>query len=74
MEISQGNSLCSYLKQTKMSFFSLQNWRTGVWNSPASGGGTSERGEEVEKGHGRVNLVQILCAHVHKWKNELAVC
>jgi hypothetical protein len=33
MEVSQGNSLCSYLKQEKMSFFScifytkLENWR-----------------------------------------------
>jgi hypothetical protein len=30
MEMSQGHSLCSYLKQTKISFFSLsQNQRTG---------------------------------------------
>jgi hypothetical protein len=30
MEMSQGNSLCSYLKQAKMSFvFLLQNWRSG---------------------------------------------
>jgi hypothetical protein len=35
METSQGNSLCSYLKQTKMLFiylFILQNWRTGGQN------------------------------------------
>jgi hypothetical protein len=30
MEMSQGNSLYSYLKQRKMPFiFLLQNWRTG---------------------------------------------
>jgi hypothetical protein len=28
------------------------------------------RGKEVEKGHGQVNRVQILCAHVCKWKND----
>jgi hypothetical protein len=27
-------------------------------------------GEEVGKGCGRVNIVQILCTHVCKWKNE----
>jgi hypothetical protein len=26
--------------------------------------------EEVGKGHGRVNIVQILCTHVCKWKND----
>jgi hypothetical protein len=34
MEVPQGNSLCTYLKQTKMSFsssfsFLTQNWKTG---------------------------------------------
>jgi hypothetical protein len=28
MEMSQGNSLCNYLKQ-KSHFFLLKNWRTG---------------------------------------------
>jgi hypothetical protein len=32
MEILQGNSLCSYLKQTKFHFFLLQNQRTGGQN------------------------------------------
>jgi hypothetical protein len=59
MEISQGNSLCSYLylKQTKMSFFSFifsfffynigeEEGRTG----PVVGGcGTSRRGEVAGK-------------------------
>jgi hypothetical protein len=26
--------------------------------------------EEVGKGHERVNIVQILCTHVCKWKND----
>jgi hypothetical protein len=32
--------------------------------------GTSGRGEEVGKGHRRVNIVQILCTYVCKWENE----
>jgi hypothetical protein len=31
---------------------------------------TSGRGEEVGKGCERVNMVQILCIHIWKWKNE----
>jgi hypothetical protein len=31
---------------------------------------TSRRGEEVGKGCGRVNMVQILCTHVCKWKTR----
>jgi hypothetical protein len=64
MEMSQGNSLCSYLKQTKMSFFFFckigeQEGRTG----PVCGVGTSGSGEEVGKGCGKVNMVQILCTY-----------
>jgi hypothetical protein len=75
MEISKGNSLCSYLKQTRMSlFFFLQNQRTGGWNRSRERrecyqgevDGTTERGKEVGKGHGRV--VQILCTYVCKRK------
>jgi hypothetical protein len=42
MEMSQGNSLHSYLKQAKMSFFFLfllQNWRKEGRTGPAWGGG-----------------------------------
>jgi hypothetical protein len=63
MELSQGNSLCSYLKQAKVSIFSFsfykiseQEGRTG----PAEGGGrssTSERGKVVGKVCRRVNMV-----------------
>jgi hypothetical protein len=48
MEMSQRNSLYSYLKQTKVFFFFLllQNQRTGsVW-----GAGISGKGEDVGKG------------------------
>jgi hypothetical protein len=45
MEMSQGNSLCSYLKQTKMSlFFHLQNWRTVGQNRSCMGGGLAPEG------------------------------
>jgi hypothetical protein len=72
MEMSQGNSLYSYLKQTKMSlFFHLQNQRTGGQKSSSWGAGTSGKGEEGGKGHGRVNKVQILCPHVCKWENDI---
>jgi hypothetical protein len=65
MEMSQGNSLHSYLKQTKMSFFFFfykireQEGGTGpVWR-----GWYQWEGEEVGKGCGRMNTVQILCTH-----------
>jgi hypothetical protein len=65
VEVSQGNSLCSYLKQTKMSFFFF--YKIGA----QEGGtgelfGTSGRGQEVGKGRGKVNIVQILCTCVYK--------
>jgi hypothetical protein len=60
-EVPQGNSLCIYLKQVKMSFFSLYKIREQEGRT----GSTSGRGEE------RVNIVQILCTHVYKWKNDI---
>jgi hypothetical protein len=72
MEMSQGNFLCSYLKQTKMSFFFLfykireQKGRT----DPILGIGTNRRWEDVGKEHRRVNIVQILGTHGCKWKSE----
>jgi hypothetical protein len=32
---------------------------------------SGRRREEVKKGHGRVNIVQILCTCVCKWKNDI---
>jgi hypothetical protein len=60
--MSQGNSLYSYLKQTKMSFFLLQNWRTGGWNSPVGQGGLvpvggGGYGERVWEGEYAINTV-----------------
>jgi hypothetical protein len=73
MKVPQGNSLCSYLKQAKLSFFSffcktdVQDGGTGPsWGEVD----VSWRGEEVEKGCRRVNIVQILYTNVYKWKNN----
>jgi hypothetical protein len=43
-----------------------QEGRTGT----AWGGLVPVGGEEVGKGCGRVNIVQILCTHECKWKND----
>jgi hypothetical protein len=54
-----------------MSFFyvtKLENklGRTG----PVEGAGKSKREKELGKELGMVNIVQILCTHVCKWKND----
>jgi hypothetical protein len=54
-------------------FFLLQNGRTEGWNRscPAEveqGEEVDTNEEEVAKGYRKVNTVQILCAHVCKWK------
>jgi hypothetical protein len=66
MEMSQENSLYSYFKQTKLSFFFFYKIR----EQEVCGVGTSGKGEDVVKGCRRVNMVQILCTHVYKWKND----
>jgi hypothetical protein len=63
--MSQRNSLCSYLKQTKISFFcftKLENRRIGLARGEAD---TNGNREEVGKECGRVNIVQILCTCVY---------
>jgi hypothetical protein len=63
MEMSQGNSMYSYLKQTKMLFFFFYKIREG--------GVIPVLGEEgVGKGCRKESMVQILCTHVCRWKNE----
>jgi hypothetical protein len=60
MKMSQGNSLYSYLKQTKMSFCKNggQEGKTGpVW-------GLVGGREDIRKGCRKVNVVEILCTHV----------
>jgi hypothetical protein len=53
-------------------FFLLQNQRTGGQNSFCLGGTcTSGSREEVGKECRKVNIVQILCAHECKWKNDI---
>jgi hypothetical protein len=64
MEMSQGNSLCNYIKQIKVSiFFPLQNRRTEGQNRSCLRAWYQWE-EEVGKGCGRVNVVQILCKHI----------
>jgi ribosomal protein L32E len=64
METSQRNSLYSYLKKNKNIIFDfLQKWRTGGQISSCLRGGISGRGEDVERGYRRVNMVQILCTY-----------
>jgi hypothetical protein len=68
MEISQGNSLYSYLKQKKSSFFSFIKWEKRRAEQILSWGegGTNGRRENVGKWCKKVNIVQILCTHVCK--------
>jgi hypothetical protein len=71
MIMSQGNSLCSYLKQRCLFLFFYKIEEQEGGTGPAWGGvGTSGRGEEVGKRCRRVNMVKTLCTHVCKWKNE----
>jgi hypothetical protein len=68
IEMPQGNSLCSYLKQAKMSFISffciIGEQEGGTGSSWGVGANTSGRGEEVGKGCERVNMVLLL------WKKK----
>jgi hypothetical protein len=66
IEMSQWNSLHSYLIQTVFS----QKW-TGRLNSSCLGVGSGGSGEEVRKRCKRVNVLEILCTHVWKWENEI---
>jgi hypothetical protein len=53
-------------------FFLLRNQRTGGWNRYCleRRAGTSGRGEVLGKGDRRVNMLQKMCTHVSKCKND----
>jgi hypothetical protein len=74
MEISQGNSLCSYLylKKAKIPcfafylssffFYTIREWEEGL--------ATNGSGEVVGKEGRRVNMVKKMCTHEFKCKND----
>jgi hypothetical protein len=67
--MSQGNYLYNYLKQKKCHFIFLKkNVKQEERTSSVWGVGTRGIGEDVEKGYRRVNIIQILCTYVYKWK------
>jgi hypothetical protein len=67
MEVLQGNPLCSYLKQAKMSFFFFYKIREQVLLG-VGGFIPVGAGKEVGKGYMKLNMVQTICTHVCKWK------
>jgi hypothetical protein len=73
MKMSQGKSVCSYLKQAKISsfFFFFYISRIGGWTGPVWEIGTSGGGEKaVGIGCRRMTMVLILYTHVYKWKSD----
>jgi hypothetical protein len=70
MEMSQINSLYSYLKQTKMSFFFFTKLENRRVEQVLFGGWFQWKVKDIETGYRRVNMVQVLCTNVCKWKNE----
>jgi hypothetical protein len=69
--MSQGNSLCGFLKQTNMTLCILRNQRREGQHEVQFGGiGGNGTVEDVGKGCRKVNMVQILCTHVYEWKND----
>jgi hypothetical protein len=80
MEVPQGNSLCSYFKHPKMSFFSLffliqnqtQQGNTGAaWKEVGIGSWYQWEGGEdremVKEGEYGANTYTLIC----KWKNDI---
>jgi hypothetical protein len=57
-------------KQNLFSFTKSVNRRIEQVLPWVRGGWYQLRGEEMGKGYGRVNIVQILCTHVWKWKKD----
>jgi hypothetical protein len=52
-----------------MSYF-YQNGEQEGWTDPVWRVDTSEKREDTRKEYRRVNMVEILSTHVHKWKNK----
>jgi hypothetical protein len=50
-----------------MSFFSKMENRKA---KQILGVSISGKGEDIRRGYRRVNVVEMLCTHVCKWKNE----
>jgi hypothetical protein len=71
--MSQENSLGAIINKQEWLFFLffMKSENTRAEQILLGGGvGDSRSGEEVRKGCGRVNIVQILCTHVCKCKND----
>jgi hypothetical protein len=69
MEMSQTPCIAILHKQKCPFVFFYKMGKQKGRTCPAWGIGISGR-EEVEKGHGKVNIVQMLCTHVCKCKND----
>jgi hypothetical protein len=69
MEMSQGNSCVAILNKQKCLFLNKIGEQEGR-TEPVWGNSTSGSGEDVGIGCRRVNIVQKLCTHVCKRKNE----
>jgi hypothetical protein len=68
---TQETPCASILNKQKYIYFSFtESENRRVEQVLPVGVGTSGRWEDVGKGCGRVNTVQILCTHVCKWKND----
>jgi hypothetical protein len=62
---------CITILNTKIVFLLTKSENRRVKQVLSQGAGTSEGGfENVDKGCGRMNMVQILYTHVCKWKIE----
>jgi hypothetical protein len=68
--MSQGNQCITILKKQKCHFFFHKIREQEGRTSLTWGVGTNRRGEDVGIGYRRVTMVQTLCTHVCKWKDE----
>jgi hypothetical protein len=65
MKMSQGNSLHSYVKQTKMHIFFYKNGVQEGKTGPVWGVGTRGRGEDIKNGEYGGNIVYT-CVQMEK--------